>query len=128
MAKLWLVICAAGLTTGCTTAAPGIADGTYALSISGDTCKQSSWTAITFANDMLVGQPSAVIDGTTVTFDSNSSYRNTDSGDWNEAQEHFVLSVGEYTLSGTLDASYAGMFYQQMWSCMPTLTVTGTRT
>ena len=119
-----MVVCAAGFAMGCTTKIP---DGTYALAMTGDSCQPMNTTSVTFENDTVVGDSAAVIDGSNVTFDAMYSYRNSDSGDFTDWHEHFELTVGATTLTGTLTASYDGMFYTHTWSCMPTLAVTGTR-
>jgi hypothetical protein len=135
-----LAACAAGLTVGgCTTSEPAW-NGTYKITTSGDTCHPSDALSIEFKDNTVgVGYPdkmplptmssvaNVVFDQLHVTFDSTWSYRNTDTFDFSSDVEHYALTVSPTTMTGTVDGSYNGEYNTQMWSCMATLAVTGTR-
>ena len=133
MAKLpWLIALAA------CTSSPAAPSGTFALSLSGQTCNENTEQTITFANNAItVGYGSAYSQPTaTATNVENSSagisfdiqFSATDpAGDTANGNENYMLTYDGTTLSGSLDGMYSGIRGGTPFSCSSLLGVDGTR-
>jgi len=136
MAKLpWLIaIALAGCASN--TDAPS---GTYAITLSGQTCNENPEQTITFANSVITvgfGTAYSVPTATStnvetssagISFDIQFSATDVATGDTANGTENYMLTYDGTTLSGTLDGMYNGMRGGVAFGCASLLGVDGTR-